>query len=82
MLQQAVVAAAADDERVVRAARVADLEDETRIVIEVAGKIGFRFFGELILYCLNRTEKSMTQAHAFKAAELCIRAQDAARRLT
>jgi predicted dehydrogenase len=50
--------------------------------LEVTGKIGFRFFGELILDCLNRTEKSMTQAHAFKAAELCIRAQDAARRLT
>jgi predicted dehydrogenase len=49
--------------------------------LEVGGKIGFRFFGELILDCLNRTENAMTQAHAFKAAELCIRAQDAAQRL-
>ncbi len=48
---------------------------------DVAGRVGFRFFGELILDCLNRTEKAMTQAHAFKAAELCLRAQQAARRL-
>lgn len=50
--------------------------------LEVAGKIGYKFFGELILDCLNRTEKAMTQRHAFKAAELCLRAQAAARRLT
>jgi predicted dehydrogenase len=49
--------------------------------IPVAGKVGFPFFGELILDCLNRTEKAMTQAHAFKAAELCLRAQAAARRI-
>jgi predicted dehydrogenase len=48
---------------------------------EVEGKVGFRFFGELILDCINRTEKAMTQAHAFKAAELCLKAQAAARRL-
>jgi predicted dehydrogenase len=41
----------------------------------VAGQVGFPFFGELILDCLNRTENSMTQAHAFKAAELCLEAQ-------
>jgi predicted dehydrogenase len=39
------------------------------------GQVGFPFFGELILDCLNRTEKAMTQAHAFKAAELCLQAQ-------
>ncbi|MCX6953864.1 MAG: Gfo/Idh/MocA family oxidoreductase [Verrucomicrobia bacterium] len=50
--------------------------------IPVAGKVGTRFFGELILDCLNRTEKAMTQAHAFKAAELCVKAQNAAIRLT
>ncbi len=42
---------------------------------DVAGKVGFPFFGQLILDCLNRTENAMTQAHAFKAAELCVRAQ-------
>ncbi len=47
----------------------------------VAGKVGFRFFGQLILDCLTRTEKAMTQAHAFKAAELCLRAQLGARRI-
>ncbi len=50
--------------------------------IHVAGKVGFRYFGELILDSLNRTEKAMTQRHVFKAAELCLRAQAAARRLT
>lgn len=41
----------------------------------VAGKIGFPFFPALILDCLNRTENAMTQAHGFKAVELCLRAQ-------
>ena len=50
--------------------------------LNVAGQVGFRFFGELILDCLHHTEKAMTQAHAFKAAELCLRAQLAARRIT
>ena len=49
--------------------------------LEVAGQVGFRFFGQLILDCLQRTENAMTQAHAFKAAELCLRAQLAARRI-
>jgi predicted dehydrogenase len=46
--------------------------------LELAGKVGFPFFGRLILDCLNRTEHAMTQAHAFKAAELCLKAQAAA----
>ncbi len=50
--------------------------------LSVAGKVGYRFFGEFILDCLNRTEKAMTQAHAFKAAELCLRAQAMAQRVT
>ena len=45
----------------------------------VEGKVGYPFFGELILDCLNRTENAMTQAHAFKAAELCVKAQLAAK---
>ena len=49
--------------------------------LQVAGQVGFRFFGELILDCLNRTEKAMTQAHAFKAAELCLKAQAVARKI-
>ena len=42
---------------------------------DVAGKVGFPFFGQLILDCINRTENAMTQEHCFKAAELCVRAQ-------
>jgi predicted dehydrogenase len=49
--------------------------------LSLSGKVGFPFFGQLILDCLNRTEKAMTQRHAFKAAELCLRAQAQARRL-
>ncbi|MDD4892344.1 MAG: Gfo/Idh/MocA family oxidoreductase [Phycisphaerae bacterium] len=39
------------------------------------GQVGFPFFGQLILDCIGRTENAMTQAHAFKAAELCVQAQ-------
>jgi predicted dehydrogenase len=48
--------------------------------LELKGKVGFPFFGQLILDCLNRTENAMTQAHAFKAAELCLLAQSLADR--
>jgi predicted dehydrogenase len=41
----------------------------------LSGQVGYPFFGELILDCINRTEKAMTQEHAFKAAELCLIAQ-------
>ncbi|MEC0311444.1 Gfo/Idh/MocA family oxidoreductase [Paenibacillus lautus] len=49
---------------------------------QVSGKVGYPFFGELILDCLNRTENAMTQAHAFMAAELCLKAQQKAMRIT
>lgn len=49
--------------------------------LSLNGQVGFPFFGQLILDCLNRTEHAMTQAHAFKAAELCLRAQAQARRI-
>ena len=58
------------------------VDDKAEHYFNVSGKVGLRFFGELILDCLNRTEKAMTQEHAFKAGELCIRAQAAAKRLT
>ncbi|MCM3110912.1 Gfo/Idh/MocA family protein [Lederbergia lenta] len=45
------------------------------------GKVGFPFFGEFILDCLNGTENAMPQEHAFKAAELCIQAQEKAMRI-
>ena len=57
------------------------VDDKGEHHFNVAGQVGFRFFGELILDCLNRTEKAMTQAHTFKAAELCLKAQAAARKI-
>ncbi|MEE9367850.1 MAG: Gfo/Idh/MocA family oxidoreductase [Pontiella sp.] len=48
---------------------------ETQQEVECFEKVGFPFFGELILDCLNRTENAMTQKHAFKAAELSLKAQ-------
>lgn len=49
--------------------------------IHCRGKVGYPFFGQLILDVLNRTENAMTQEHAFKAAELCLLAQNQAKRL-
>lgn len=43
--------------------------------VDASGATGYPFFGGLILDCLNRTENAMAQAHAFKAAELCLKAQ-------
>ena len=43
--------------------------------VSAVGVTGYPFFGQLILDCLSRTENAMTQAHAFKAAELCLLAQ-------
>lgn len=55
--------------------RILLVNDEDSIEIECQGKVGFPYFGKLILDCLNRTENAMTQAHAFKAAELSMLAQ-------
>jgi hypothetical protein len=46
---------------------------------DATGKTGYPYFGQLIRDCLDRTETAMTQAHAFKAAELSIAAQQNAR---
>jgi predicted dehydrogenase len=43
--------------------------------MDLNGKVGYPFFGRLILDCLHRSETAMTQEHAFKAAELCLKAQ-------
>lgn len=44
----------------------------------VSGKVGYPFFGQFILDCLNGTENAMTQEHTLKAASLCIEAQNKA----
>jgi len=43
--------------------------------IQCLENTGFPFFGDLILDCIHRTETAMTQKHAFKAAELSLKAQ-------
>jgi predicted dehydrogenase len=43
--------------------------------LSVDGQVGFPYFGELILDCLNGTQNAMPQEHTFKAAELCLTAQ-------
>lgn len=42
---------------------------------DLKNTIGYPFFEELILDCLNRTENAMTQKHVFLASELCLIAQ-------
>lgn len=54
------------------------VNDKVEKRFEVAGKVGYPFFGQLIRDILDGTENAMTQAHAFKAAELCIKAQNQA----
>ncbi len=50
--------------------------------IRTRNTVGFPYFGQLILDCLQRTENAMTQEHTFKAAELCLIAQRDARRVS
>jgi predicted dehydrogenase len=50
--------------------------------IRAEGQVGYPYFGQLIRDCLDRTELAMTQAHAFKAVELAVEAQNRARVLT
>ena len=46
------------------------------------GKVGYPFFGQLILDSLYGTENAQTQTHAFKTIELALQAQQMAVRLT
>ena len=45
------------------------------------GQTGFPYFGELILDCLESSEKAMTQEHTFLAAQLSLQAQARAARI-
>ena len=49
--------------------------------INAHGTVGFPYFGQLMLDCLHGTEAAMTQEHTFRAAELCILAQQDAIRV-
>ncbi|MEX0320639.1 MAG: Gfo/Idh/MocA family protein [Puniceicoccaceae bacterium] len=44
-------------------------------ILNVKGKVGFPYFGQLILDCINGTEKAMTQEHVFTSARLSLEAQ-------
>ena len=44
------------------------------------GKIVRRYFGDLNLNCLQRTERTMSRKHIFKAAVLCLGTQAAAKK--
>ncbi|MBQ2337082.1 MAG: Gfo/Idh/MocA family oxidoreductase, partial [Victivallales bacterium] len=53
-------------------------DNKQEVRIDARNTVGCKFFGQFILDCLNRTENAMTQEHAFKAAELCVKIQMAA----
>ncbi|MGH0053463.1 MAG: Gfo/Idh/MocA family protein, partial [Sphaerochaetaceae bacterium] len=58
------------------------VDDEGEHHIEAQGKIGYPFFGELILDCLHSTDKAITQAHTLLAMRLAIEAQNKALKIT
>jgi predicted dehydrogenase len=47
-------------------------------IFNVKDQVGYPFFGQLILDCLNRTEHAMSQVHAFQASRLSLQAQELA----
>ena len=57
------------------------VDDSGEQHLRCSGKVGFPFFGQLVLDCLGRTENAMTQEHVFRAAELALQAQAAAKRI-
>lgn len=56
--------------------RIFLVDGEREQEIDCKDRVGFPYFGKLILDVLNRTETAMPQAHAFKAAELSMLAQE------
>jgi predicted dehydrogenase len=50
--------------------------------IQVGGQVGFPYFGDLILDCLNGTRTAMDQEYTFRVAELSLDAQERALSLT
>ena len=45
------------------------------------GKTGFPFFGEMILDCINRTEKAITEEHVLESMRITIEAANHAKRI-
>ena len=50
--------------------------------LAVHGTVGFPYFGQLILDCLDGTRQAMSQQHVFRVAELSLQAQERATILT
>lgn len=50
-------------------------DKKQEIHVNAKGTVGTRFFGQFIRDCLERTEQAMTQEHALKAGELCVKLQ-------
>lgn len=48
---------------------------------QVTGKVGYYFFGDFILDCMERTERTMTQDHVFAAMRTAIEAERQAERI-
>lgn len=64
-----------DVARTAPASKLLLVNKECEQEIECLDQTGFPFFGQLILDCVHRTEKAMSQAHTFKAAEISMQAQ-------
>jgi predicted dehydrogenase len=65
----------ADADRTAQGNQLYLVTDEGETHLSLSGQVGYPFFGELILDCLQRTEHAMTQEHAFREAQLCLEAQ-------
>ena len=48
----------------------------------VHGRVGFPFFGQFVLDCINNTENSMSQEHVFEAMRLALEASQKAVNIT
>ena len=55
------------------------VDQEGEHKFEATGKMGFVFFGDFILDCINRTELAMTQEHVLLAMSLALEAEKEAR---
>lgn len=49
--------------------------------VQVTGKVGFVFFGQIIKDCLRREEKAISQNHIFDSMKVTIEAQNVAQRI-
>jgi predicted dehydrogenase len=67
-----------DPHQQVPASKILLTDQQSTRVIDCLGRVGFPFFGQMILDCLNRTEQAMTQEHIFEAARLSLQAQQMA----